>query len=59
MPKVRTTMRPHEEIDVSEEELTDLRRDGLLLDDEDQPSTEETRPKAGAPAARQPKPAGE
>lgn len=29
--KVRTTMRPHEEIDVDEAEYTDLKRQGLLL----------------------------
>lgn len=30
MPKVRTTMRPHEEIEVSETEYRDLVRQGLI-----------------------------
>ncbi|MFB7111727.1 hypothetical protein [Streptomyces sp. NPDC056291] len=29
--KVRTTMRPHEEIDVTDAEYLDLKRQGLLL----------------------------
>ncbi len=32
--KVRTTMRPHEELEVSPEEATDLRRQGLLYEEE-------------------------
>lgn len=43
MPKVRTTMRPHEEIEVSDEEYTDLRRQGLLH--------EETKPSSNRSAS--------
>lgn len=32
MPKIRTTIRPLEELDVSEAEATDLRAQGLLLE---------------------------
>ena len=32
MPKLRTTIRPEEELDVSEQEATDLHRLGLVLD---------------------------
>lgn len=33
MHKIRTTMRPHEEITVSDEEYTDLDRMGVILKD--------------------------
>lgn len=32
MPKVRTTIEPEKELDVTENELTDLRAMGLVLD---------------------------
>lgn len=32
VPKIRTTIRPTDELDVSEQEATDLGRLGLLLD---------------------------
>lgn len=34
MEKIRTTMRPHEELEVSPEEATDLRRMGVVVEDE-------------------------
>lgn len=34
MPTVRTTMQPHVELDVSDTEYTDLKRQGLLLEDQ-------------------------
>lgn len=40
MPTVRTTMRPDDEIEVSEDEYLDLQRQGLLVDDN--PATPET-----------------
>jgi predicted NUDIX family phosphoesterase len=33
MHKIRTTMRPHEEVTISDEEYTDLERMGLILKD--------------------------
>lgn len=41
MPKVRTKARPHEELVVSEQEYTDLRRMGALVDEPASPA--ETR----------------
>jgi hypothetical protein len=55
MPTVRTTMRPHEDLEVSEVELTDLRAQGLLV--EDQPTTEDTdegKKAGGQPVATKP-----
>jgi hypothetical protein len=31
--KIRTTMRPHEQLEVSDQEYTDLQRQGLLVDE--------------------------
>jgi hypothetical protein len=41
LPTVRTTIQPHIELDVSDAEYTDLKRQGILLDE----------PAAPAPAA--------
>lgn len=43
MNTVRTTMRPHEEIEVSDAELLDLQRQGLLVEDE-KPAPVEEKP---------------
>jgi hypothetical protein len=40
--KVRTTMRPHEEIDVDEGEYLDLKRLGLLLPEPKMPEPPKT-----------------
>lgn len=47
--RIRTTMRPWEDLEVSETEAADLRRQGLLADD--QPKQGE---KPGEPAPKQP-----
>lgn len=45
MPTVRTTMRPDDELEVSEAEYLDLRRQGLLIEDEDaNPATPDETP---------------
>lgn len=45
MPKIRTTMRPDDEIEVSDAEYLDLRRQGLLVQDEDDnPATPDETP---------------
>jgi hypothetical protein len=51
MPTVRTTMRPDEEIEVGDAEYLDLKRQGLLVDD-DTPL-----PAASAPVDRKSAPA--
>ena len=33
MPTVRTTIQPHVDLDVSDAEYTDLKRQGLLIED--------------------------
>lgn len=49
MPTVRTTMQPHLEVEVSDTEYTDLKRQGLLL--EDQPAAAPAAAPAKTPAA--------
>lgn len=45
MPTIRTTMRPDDEIEVSEAEYLDLARQGLLVRDQDNnPTTPEETP---------------
>lgn len=34
MHKVRTKMRPHEELEVSDQEYTDLQRQGMLVEND-------------------------
>ncbi len=51
--KVRTKMRPWEELDVDEAEYTDLKRQGLLL--EESPEADSEVKKAQAPARVQKK----
>lgn len=34
MPTVRTTIQPHVELEVSDAEYTDLKRQGLLIEDQ-------------------------
>ncbi len=46
MRKVRTTMRPWEEVEVSDESYTDLQRQGLLVQDEET-SSNRTRSATG------------
>jgi hypothetical protein len=46
MPKVRTTMQPHIELDVSDAEAAQLARQGLLV----KSSKSESSPSAAAPA---------
>lgn len=48
MPTVRTTIQPHVELEVSDAEYTDLKRQGLLIED--------AAPAAPAPAAAPAKP---
>ncbi|MBA5222220.1 hypothetical protein [Streptomyces griseoaurantiacus] len=43
--KVRTKMRPWEELDVDEAEYTDLKRQGLLLDEPKKTEPAKTDPK--------------
>jgi len=52
MPTIRTTMRPDLEVEVSDADYTDLKRQGLLLEDTDQPpvATAATTKKAAQPA---------
>ena len=38
--KIRTTMEPWREVEVSEQEYTDLERQGLILPDKAKPDTE-------------------
>lgn len=49
MPTVRTTMRPGQEIEVSDAEALDLQRQGLLVD-----ATEPPTPAPGPAAAKKP-----
>lgn len=53
--RIRTTMRPHEQIEVDRSEFVDLARQGLLADvevDEGEPVEPKTSeaPKAGTPS---------
>jgi hypothetical protein len=50
--KVRTTFRPDVEVEVNEAELIDLRRDGLLVED-DQTNEPKAAPKAKAPEKKE------
>ena len=50
MHKVRTKMRPHEEIEVSDQEYTDLQRQGLL-EEKDQPTEKSTSSNRSASAS--------
>lgn len=50
MPVVRTTIQPDTELEVSEQEATDLRRQGLLVEDEapaEQPAKADTPTRSG------------
>lgn len=51
MPTVRTTMRPDEEIEVSDTEYVDLKRDGLLVETPEPPTAPAPAKKAAASAA--------
>lgn len=46
MPRVRTTQRPDQVIEVSEHEVGELRRLGILHSIEDEPKTDEPEPAA-------------
>jgi hypothetical protein len=50
MPTVRTTIQPHVELDVSDTEYTDLKRQGLLIEDTSAAATPAAAP-AKTPAA--------
>lgn len=50
MRSVRTTMRPHEQVQVTDAEYTDLKRQGLVLEELDQPATPAPVLPAAAPA---------
>jgi hypothetical protein len=54
MPTVRTTMRPHEDLEVSEVELMDLRAQGLLVEDQPETDTDEGTKAGGQPVATKP-----
>jgi hypothetical protein len=49
MPTVRTTMQPHVELEVSDAEYTDLKRQGVLVGDE--PAATPAAAPAKTPAA--------
>ncbi|MFD9464378.1 hypothetical protein [Streptomyces sp. NPDC060027] len=49
MPKVRTTMQPHVELEVSDTEYLDLKRQGVLIDEE--PAATPAAAPAKTPAA--------
>lgn len=50
MPTVRTTMQPHVVLDVSDAEYTDLKRQGVLLEDQPAADPERIHAPAAAPA---------
>ncbi|MFE1849853.1 hypothetical protein ACFYOF_06245 [Streptomyces sp. NPDC007148] len=50
MPKIRTTMRPDQEIEVDDIEAADLSAQGLLVDDSPTPAPEPA-PQTAIPAA--------
>ncbi|MCX5365946.1 hypothetical protein OG864_45430 [Streptomyces sp. NBC_00124] len=50
MPTVRTTMQPHLELDVSDTEYTDLKRQGLLVEEPESAAAPAAAP-AKSPAA--------
>ncbi|MFE9391708.1 hypothetical protein [Streptomyces sp. NPDC006784] len=57
MPKVRTTMQPHLDIEVSDAAYLDLKRQGLLLEERPSRASEPTTSPAAAPAKTPPAPA--